>query len=191
MTDNVAESSGGGIALVNTSVLLRFATVVGNEAPVGAAIELQAGSDSLISFASVVGGDGPGTDCAIDPGAVTTSLGANVDRDASCGFGAGTGDRPAAGDPGLGALADNGGPTPTRLPQTGSLLIDAADCLDAPFPVPTDQRLVARPQGARCDIGAVEVVPPPPPPGPPPVDPPGPTPAPPAVPVPGPARFTG
>jgi|GEM_PF-905862 len=53
----------------------------------------------------------------------------------------------------LGALADNGGPTPTILPGAGSLAIDRAS---TPQCLPTDQRGYARPGGARCDIGAVE-----------------------------------
>ena len=57
-------------------------------------------------------------------------------------------------DPQLGPLASNGGFTPTRLPDLGSPVIDRGlptGCL------PTDQRDVVRPQGAACDIGAVEV----------------------------------
>ncbi|QYG94534.1 hypothetical protein HC251_20275 [Iamia sp. SCSIO 61187] len=180
-------ASGGGIAVVNTAVELLFATVAGNSASVGAAIELQPGSDDLISYGSVVAGDGPGADCAIDPGASTTSAGANVDGDGTCGFGAGADDQPGVGDPGLGALGANGGPTATRVPASGSPLLDGADCAG----IAEDQRGVARPQGARCDVGAVEVEAAAPPPPPPPVEPPAPSPAPPAVPVPGPARFTG
>lgn len=63
---------------------------------------------------------------------------------------------------GLGALADNGGPTLTMAPAVGSPLIDAippADC-NAPVvgTVTADQRGMARPQGANCDIGSVEVM---------------------------------
>ena len=84
-------------------------------------------------------------------GAVTSD-GHNLSSDASC-----TGwnrpgdqtDKPAQ----LGPLADNGGPTLTHLPIVGSPLIDGGQCL--PY-VPTDQRGVARPFGAKCDIGAVE-----------------------------------
>ena len=55
----------------------------------------------------------------------------------------------------LGPLQDNGGPTPTMLPGPGSAALDAIapqDCTQA-----TDQRGIARPQGAGCDIGAAEV----------------------------------
>jgi CSLREA domain-containing protein len=84
-------------------------------------------------------------------------LGVNVSANAGCQFAAAGGiEAPLQ----LGALADNGGPTPTLLPITGSPLVDAAD--DARCAA-TDQRGVARPQdggsGGGCDVGAVEGVP--------------------------------
>jgi parallel beta helix pectate lyase-like protein len=54
----------------------------------------------------------------------------------------------------LAPLADNGGPTLTHALVPGSPAIDAAP-VDADCPA-TDQRGVARPQGAMCDIGAFE-----------------------------------
>jgi hypothetical protein len=60
----------------------------------------------------------------------------------------------------LGSLQNNGGPTPTVLPQAGSAAINAVVCANAP---PTDQRGLIRPDpdsagsATRCDIGAVEV----------------------------------
>lgn len=53
----------------------------------------------------------------------------------------------------IGPLANNGGPTLTHALLAGSPAIDAAN--DALCPA-TDQRGVARPQGAHCDIGAYE-----------------------------------
>lgn len=64
-----------------------------------------------------------------------------------------------AGEPKLGALADNGGFTPTMLPGAGSSAIDAgsaATCANT-YVNNRDQRGVSRPQGSGCDIGAVEV----------------------------------
>lgn len=55
----------------------------------------------------------------------------------------------------LAPLADNGGFVPTRLPSFAGNLVDqipAADCS-----VKVDARGKSRPQGANCDIGAVEV----------------------------------
>ncbi len=57
-------------------------------------------------------------------------------------------------NPLLGELSNNGGPTHTLLPQAGSPVIDAASCTGAPA---TDQRGITRPQGASCDLGAVEI----------------------------------
>jgi hypothetical protein len=60
----------------------------------------------------------------------------------------------ATGDPRLGPLADNGGPTETVAIAPGSAALDevpVADCLAV------DQRGVTRPQGPDCDIGAFEL----------------------------------
>jgi parallel beta-helix repeat protein len=84
-----------------------------------------------------------------------TSLGYNLTNDTSCGFTEPT-DLIVA-DAMLGPLQDNGGPTETHALLPGSPAIDAGS-LDCPPPA-TDQRGVARPQGAACDIGAVEYLP--------------------------------
>ncbi len=60
----------------------------------------------------------------------------------------------------LGPVADNGGPTQTRIPDTNSPLIDA---VSTPGSLTTDQRGFLRPAGPAADIGAVEVPEPTPP----------------------------
>ncbi len=62
------------------------------------------------------------------------------------------------GDPRLGPLAANGGPTLTLAPGPGSAAIDALAGAACPA---TDQRGLPRPQLGGCDAGAVEVQPPP------------------------------
>ena len=57
------------------------------------------------------------------------------------------------GDPELGPLADNGGPTRTHALLTGSSALDTGTSAGAPA---TDQRGVSRPRGAGHDIGAYE-----------------------------------
>jgi len=57
----------------------------------------------------------------------------------------------------LGPLQPNGGPTQTHVPGPGSPGIDAIDVSDCE--VVDDQRGIERPQGPRCDVGSVEVVP--------------------------------
>jgi hypothetical protein len=145
------------------SVTLVYDTIVQNAAHTGSNIDTP---NVLTSFGSVVALGSGGANCVLT--ATTISHGWNFSNDASCGFtNTASGDKQNAGDPGLGALADNGGPGPTQLPQTGSPLIDAipvASCqADGASGVTTDERGVTRPQMLGCDIGAVEVQPAPPP----------------------------
>ena len=71
-----------------------------------------------------------------------------------------TGDQTGSGatplNPIIGALANNGGPTQTHALLAGSPAINAGTNSGAPA---TDQRGVARPQGAATDIGAFELLP--------------------------------
>ena len=83
-------------------------------------------------------------------GNVLTSGGHNVVQDDTCNP---VGSDVIIGDAQIGPLGDNGGPTPTHALLPGSPAIDAAD--DAACPA-TDQRGVARPQGAHCDVGSFE-----------------------------------
>ena len=90
--------------------------------------------------------------------------------DTTCGFTAAKHD--VAANPALGPLGANGGDTPTRLPGPTSPALDkipagtatgATDAVSGAAitlcgPGAKDQRDVNRPQGARCDIGSVEVV---------------------------------
>jgi hypothetical protein len=103
---------------------------------------------------------GGGTDCAEHPGAPPmtvphlVNLGFSWFDDATCAPGLDDTVDPG-GDPQLGPLADNGGPTPTRLPAATSplgALVPVVSCLLA-----TDQRGVARPVGTGCEPGSVEV----------------------------------
>ena len=142
---------------------IRNSTFSANSATAGAATLHRPGG----------GGTASGSILSSAPGqanclAAVTDGGANIDSGASCGFtapsGAAWGSNVAAL---LGPLADNGGATETFLPLTGSPALDAIDPgqLGCPTVTPeagdlvTDQRGIARPQGPKCDIGAVEVEP--------------------------------
>jgi Ca2+-binding RTX toxin-like protein len=146
---------GGGIAAGLTEPLtLRYTTVTGNAGPTGANVA----SSSLTSIgASVVAEPaGGGTNCAPFPGFGTNfvSEGYSWFSDASCAAGP-TDVVVPGGDPQLDALGDNGGPTPTRLPELSSPLgglVPTGSCA-----VPTDQRGETRPAGADCEAGAVEI----------------------------------
>jgi hypothetical protein len=82
---------------------------------------------------------------------VITDGGGNISSDGSCDFSA-LGSLNNT-DPVLGSLGDYGGPTPTMPLLAGSPAIDRAISAFCPS---TDQRGVARPTGAGCDIGAFE-----------------------------------
>jgi predicted outer membrane repeat protein len=119
---------------------------------------------NLTVFGTVITAPHGGPNCSDSSGAPltgVTSAGYNFADDTSCGLTAAT-DKQAAGlDPLLGSLANNGGPTQTLLPATGSPLIDAiaaAACQSGPAAgVTTDQRGIVRPQGPGCEIGSVEI----------------------------------
>lgn len=109
------------------------------------------GSGDLTMINSVLNGS-----CLSD---VVVSGGNNIESPGdTCGLG-GVGDSVSipATQLKLGDLGQNGGPTRTHEPGAGSVAIDAIDPADCE--VEDDQRGVARPEGAGCDVGAVEVVP--------------------------------
>jgi CSLREA domain-containing protein len=89
-----------------------------------------------------------GEDCS---GTITNG-GYNLDSGTSCGFTT-QNNSLSSTDPILGPLADNGGPTKTHALLEGSPAIDKGNS----FGATTDQRGVARPQGAAPDIGSFEL----------------------------------
>lgn len=92
-------------------------------------------------------------DCGLAAGASLVTDDHNFIADGSCATGSLS---RLSGDPLLGALAANGGPTRTMLPGLGSPLIDAGANETCPT---TDQRGVTRPASVAnpCDIGAVDL----------------------------------
>lgn len=113
---------------------------------------------------SIVGSQAAGVPDCSAPSVDINDQGYNLSSDHTCGF-TGTGD--VIGNPQLGGLADNGGPTETMMLGAGSPARDAipdksGTCTDEHQ---TDQRGVGRPINGACDIGAVEaaVAAPPPP----------------------------
>jgi beta-glucanase (GH16 family) len=141
----------GVISLVNT-------TVTDNHAPDFAGAALFVGTftsaNATMNIVNSVVSENSFFGCFVAPygsGVVTlTSGGNNVVSDNSC---APVASDVIVGSAMLGPLADNGGPTLTHLPMSGSPAIDAANPSLCPA---TDQRGVARPQGAGCDAGSVE-----------------------------------
>lgn len=174
ISDNVAEDDvsggitvGGRLTLTNStlsgnspgairvssdsSTTLTNTTIDGVEPESGFPTISISGSGALTMVNSVLNGS-----CG---SAVAVSGGNNIESPGdTCGLG-GVGDVVSvlATQLKLGPLQQNGGATQTHEPGSGSVAIDAIDLADCA--VEDDQRGVARPQGAGCDVGAVEVVP--------------------------------
>jgi beta-glucanase (GH16 family) len=151
---------GGALFLTDGVADMVNSTVADNVSPPWAPAQVFVGTFSDASATLNVGNSivASGQDgCFLAPfgaGAVAIhSLGNNVFTDGSC-FPMGSDQ--IVGDPGLGALGDNGGPTLTHALLPGSPAIDAASGAFCPA---TDQRGVARPIGPACDVGAFELEP--------------------------------
>jgi hypothetical protein len=141
LSGNSASYDGGGFRNWGAATLTNV-TLSGNSATrEGGGIALYSGSVTLKN--TLVANSSSGGNCH---GNVTNN-GFNLSSDYTCFF-----DLERNGvNVMLGPLADNGGPTLTHMPQPGSPAIDHGSRCPA-----TDQRGVARPVGAACDVGAVE-----------------------------------
>ena len=173
---NTASTDGGGISAAGTLVLTN-ATVSGNTANQGGGINCQGpctltnvtvtdntapsngggvrqrtGSGSITFLNTIVASNISGGNVDCDGNfASLFSNGNNLSSDASCDFSS-AGDQQNT-DPLLGPLQNNGGPTFTHDLLVGSTAIEGGTNTGCPA---TDQRGTARPDGALCDIGAVE-----------------------------------
>jgi hypothetical protein len=141
-------------------------TMTDNTAASGATAGLYMFAPSTVSVAGDIFSNNSGGSCSGHP--VDGGYNLADPSDASCGFSAANHDVSAA--PQLGALGNNGGQTPTRLPGPTSPALDKvpANASTAITDAVTgaaiklcasgtaDQRDVTRPQGAKCDIGSVE-----------------------------------
>jgi CSLREA domain-containing protein len=157
--------NGGAIAVAAGPSRVRNATVAGNGVGIGGAPGSTAGTPGAAG-----GGGGlfvqstlSADDMQLEDTIVASSLGANCagstgsaiangGRDLSYGDQTCPGRR---GNPELGRLKDNGGPTATMAIGASSAAIDAIPTRNGGCPE-TDQRGVRRPQGRACDIGAYE-----------------------------------
>lgn len=151
----------GGAALwadgSQAEVTLRSVTVVGNRSSAVAGLYASSGSATIelqdTLLADNLRTDGSSANCATGPlqqGSRPTSLGGNLEDGDDCRL-AGADDLTDAGDPMVGPLAENGGPTRTHALLPGSPAIDAGTSQ-----LPVDQRGEPRPVGAGPDVGAFE-----------------------------------
>lgn len=170
---NVAESAvglqeGGGVLagpstteVATTSTAIVNSTIAGNSVGMGGTggglsiynpggvIAPSSSLTNTILYGNKVG------DAESNCGPLTITAKNDLSGDASCMF-TDTASKKST-NPLLGPLADNGGETDTLALAAGSPAIDAGTAEGCPA---TDQRGVARPVGAACDIGAYEYQPP-------------------------------
>lgn len=157
ITDNVATWSfrdqlnraAGGIATLGASNLtITGSTIAFNTAPPGggANIDLPPSNGTTVTVTSSIISDPQSStaNCEMNGNAVVVTD--SLASDATCGTAA------APGPVGLGALTSSAG-TWSRQPAPTSPAVDA---LAVPCATGSDQRGVARPQGAACDVGAIE-----------------------------------
>ena len=141
-----ASYSGGAIYNYNGGTLAATnSTFSGNSASYsGGAIYNY--NDGTATFYNSIIANSSGGNCF---GNISANSSSNLADDTSCG----TSGFSVSSSMLLGPLGDNGGPTQTFALLPGSPAIEAGD--DSACPA-TDQRGVARPIGAHCDIGAFE-----------------------------------
>lgn len=143
--------NGGGIAALGSGYLeVVHTTLAGNTATnPGSAFS------SRIEHASFKNSLIAGNACSFyAPGTLPLSNGGNLESPGSTCFDPADGDLLGVVNPFLGTLGAHGGKTPSFELLPASPAIDravTADCAEA------DQRGLARPQGASCDIGAFEL----------------------------------
>ena len=150
ISGNTAAVNGGGIMIDGTVLTLTSSTVAANNALNGGGMF---NNNNAILNSTIVANNGAGGNCGGKPILANLS-GHNLSSDATCAFNS-PGDLNNT-NPLLGPLASNGSLAETHGLLPGSPAIDAVAA--ASCTVSTDQRGVARPQGAFCDIGAFEGV---------------------------------
>jgi CSLREA domain-containing protein len=144
ISGNTANLNGGGIRNISTLALINV-TIASNSGGsgggFGGGLYNTLGTATLTN--SLIADSTLGADCA-NSGTLVNG-GNNIVKDDSC--------LPGGGDPNLGPLQDNGGPTKTHALLSPSTAIDGGNNANCPS---ADQRGIARPQGPTCDVGAFE-----------------------------------
>jgi hypothetical protein len=161
ISGNTASSQGGGIYNTYGLTAIKYSTITNNSAPTfgdgsGVASYDDTATTRTEVLSSIVSAN-TNTDVDFVSGTGTNSFvskGFNRigDGNATAAFNK-PGDQSLVMVPGLGPLANNGGPTQTHALLAGSPAIDRGTNTGCPA---TDQRGVPRPQGRTCDIGAFE-----------------------------------
>lgn len=163
---NSALTVGGGIKLSSGSATITNNTFVNNYAQYGGGIDANSSSGSTVTnnlffqnVATEFGGSiyDAGGKVNADHNLYWNNPDTNGTQGLDC-DGCASNTNAITADPLLGSLANNGGPTQTYSPGVDGAAIDSGDdatCSTAAVG-DVDQRGVARPVGAHCDVGSVE-----------------------------------
>jgi len=156
-TGNSVNGTGSAIIAYNGLTIVNT-TIAGNSTGQGGAIDADQPFANVTITNSIVSGNN--ADCSSTSGGRITDGGYNLENGStSCGFT----NHAQTGAPNLGPLTNNGGPTPTLLPGSGSAAIGNGNlsvCQNTNVSTggsgPYDQRGALRIQNGACSIGAVE-----------------------------------
>lgn len=139
---NRSDREGGALLHLGDGLLtIRNSTITGNSAYQGGGLYTKGD----LQLSNTIIADSSGGDDCWNTGTLATNA-HNLIESGNCAA-------LVTADPNVGPLAAHGGATQTRMLIAGSPALDAGDSTLCP---PVDQRGVARPLGAGCDIGAVE-----------------------------------
>ena len=148
ISGNSAASGGGLFVQAVSRVIANNATISGNSAGTGGGLYGYTFANITL-YDTIIANSSAGGDCALNSAQVTSTN--TLIEDGSCSANA---TNFYSGDPALGPLQDNGGPTLTHALMDGSVAIDSGSgACDT-----VDQRGLTR-SDAGCDIGAFEAGP--------------------------------
>jgi hypothetical protein len=159
IANNSAGSSGGGVMVRNTatggSLVVQSSTIAANTASGTGGGIARTGTGGSVSITSTIVANNVSPSAPDVLGSVTANF--SLIRNQSGATISGSNNLPAGTDPGLGSLANNGGPTNTIALAPGSPAVNAGS---NPAGLTTEQRVIyPRVVGSAPDIGAYEVQP--------------------------------
>jgi chitodextrinase len=157
--NNSDGGNGGGVVNNFGTITFIQSTLSGNKASTGANIHNYSygGVTATVTLSMTIVDNGIGSSNCSSNGPPIIDNGYNLDSGSSCGLSSAQHSLSNAA-PQLDALASNGGPTQTMALPLSSPAVDAIPTSVSGCSGATDQRGIARPQGAGCDIGAFEAI---------------------------------
>ncbi len=149
LSGNSATGAGGGLAVQGGNVTITSATVTNNSAASGGGLSVAGGTTLLVNTivganTAITGADISGTVSSNGFNLISATSGATITGQSASDI--------TGVNPGLAALADNGGPTLTHALLGNSPALDVGTAAGQTV----DQRGISRPQGPNFDIGAFE-----------------------------------